>query len=393
MRPDTLGVIDLPTHFRDNNDQLITLTQLFKQSGYFTQGIGKLFHNWRQDQWKGDPASWSVPQSMHYASHAHDVATVDGDLPEELSKTPRTERRDVPDDAYFDGRIADRAIAALREIDDKPFFLGVGFWKPHLPLNAPAKYWDLYDFDEVKLPANPNPPANAPALALHDSRELLRAFKTPPTDRQVRILRHGYYAAISYVDAQIGRVLDELDQLGLREKTIVVIWSDHGFHLGEHGLWCKTSNFELDARVPLIISAPGVGAAGSRSGSLVELLDLYPTLAELCGLDPPDDLEGASLVPVLKDPTAKVKAAAMTQHTRPAYPPAGGDPEVMGYSIRTDRHRYTEWRTFTTGAVKAIELYDHENDPAETRNLSADPKEQPIVERHAEMMSKMLDKK
>ncbi|MDF1844173.1 MAG: sulfatase-like hydrolase/transferase [Rubripirellula sp.] len=391
LRPDTLGVTDLPTHFRDRNDQLVTLPQRFKQSGYFTQGIGKLFHNWRQDRWRGDPASWTVPESMHYASHGHDRPVVDGPIPESHLQTPRVESRDVPDDAYFDGRIADQAIDALQSMNGKPFFLGVGFWKPHLPFNPPAKYWSRYDFGHVRLPDHPLPPKNVPSVALHDSRELLRSFKSaPPTDHQIRVLRHGYYAAISYVDEQIGRVIRELDRLGLREETIIVFWSDHGFHLGEHGLWCKTSNFELDARVPMMISAPGIGTPGTRSDSLVELLDLYPTLAELCGLKPPEGLEGTSLVPILRDPNAEVKQASMTQHTRPAYPPSGSDPELMGYSIRTSRFRYTEWRNFVTGIVEAAELYDHELDPAETINLASDEDQSSIVQQHAAILAAML---
>ncbi|MEM8668276.1 MAG: sulfatase-like hydrolase/transferase [Planctomycetota bacterium] len=414
LRPDTLGVTDLPTHFRDRNDQLVTLPQRFKQCGYFTQGIGKLFHNWRQDRWKGDPVSWSVPQAMHYASHSHDTAKVDGGIPDDQADTPRVERRDVSDDAYFDGRIADQAINALRSIhgsnrgsiresthgpengspNDRPFFLGVGFWKPHLPFNAPASYWELYDFDEIHPTQYPGPPSGVPAIALHDSRELLRSFqKSPPTDEQVRVLRHGYYAAISYVDAQIGRVLDELDRLDLRENTIVIFWSDHGFHLGEHSLWCKTSNFEWDARVPLIISAPDVGVPGSRSESIVELLDLYPTLLELCGLQSTSKLEGTSLVSLLLDPTKQVKQAAITQHTRPAYPSAGKRPDVMGYSIRTDRYRYTEWRDFETGETQATELYDHELDPEETVNRSQDESHRAIVSKHVHRMAELLGRK
>jgi iduronate 2-sulfatase len=185
-------------------------------------------------------------------------------------------------------------------------------------------------------------------------------------------------------------VIRELDRLGLREETIIVFWSDHGFHLGEHGLWCKTSNFELDARVPMMISAPGIGTPGTRSDSLVELLDLYPTLAELCGLKPPEGLEGTSLVPILRDPNAEVKQASMTQHTRPAYPPSGSDPELMGYSIRTSRFRYTEWRNFVTGIVEAAELYDHELDPAETINLASDEDQSSIVQQHAAILAAML---
>ncbi len=237
---------------------------------------------------------------------------------------------------------------------------------------------------------NPEAPRNVPAIALHDGRELLGAFPEGLTDEQVRTLRHGYYAATSYVDAQIGKVLDELDRLGLREKTVVVLWSDHGFHLGEHDLWCKTSNFELDARVPFIISVPGQETAGRRTAALVELLDIYPTLAELCRLPAPENLEGRSLVPLLEDPTATVKDAAFTQHPRPAYPPRGEKPTVMGYSVRTESHRYTEWRRIEDGEVVARELYDHGVDPRETGNLVDAPGQEETVRGLAGVLSRQL---
>jgi iduronate 2-sulfatase len=211
-----------------------------------------------------------------------------------------------------------------------------------------------------------------PSIALHDGREIRRAFRDrpqgEPTPKETITLRHGYYAATSFVDAQVGKVLGELDRLGLAQNTIIVFWSDHGFHLGEHGLWAKTSNFELDARVPLIIATPD-GRPGQTSDAIVELLDLYPTLAELCGLPAPTALEGTSLRPVLEDPRNTVKPAAFTWHPRPAYPADGEDPNAMGYSMRTPRFRYTEWRDFQSGSIMARELYDHANDPDETENV------------------------
>lgn len=372
LRPDQLRVWDLPTHFRETQPDVVTLPQLFKQNGYQTVNVGKMFHNWRQDKFKGDPKSWSKPAVMHYNSHSNDQAMVEGKTPPDLSGVPRTECRDVPDDAYFDGRIATQAINELRELQDKPFFLAVGFWKPHAPFNAPKKYWDLYERDSISPAAHDQPPKNVPPIALHDSREILRGFKNRPTGRpnkeEVRTLRHGYFAAISYVDAQIGRVLQELDRLKLRDNTIVVFWSDHGFHLGEHGLWAKTSNFELDARVPMIISAPGF-AANAQSDALVELIDLYPTLADLCRLQAPKSLAGVSLTPILRDASKSVKTFALTQHTRPAYPPPGEDPPFMGYSIRTPNWRYTQWRDFKTGEIKASELYDHRKSSDELVNV------------------------
>ena len=373
LRPDTLRVWDLPTHFREVHPDIVTLPQLFKENGYHAQNIGKIFHNWRQDDYRGDPASWSVPAVMHYATHGSDKAIVSGELPADQATVPKTEIRDVPDNAYFDGRIAEAAVDALQELKGRRFFLAVGFWKPHSQFNAPQKYWDLYDRARIDPPSPADPPADVPDLAMHDSREILRAFRNRPggrpTPAETLALRHGYYAAISYVDAQVGKVVDELDRLGLRENTIIVFWSDHGHHLGEHALWAKTSNFELDARVPLIISTPQ-HSDRQRTDALVELLDLYPTLADLCGLEPPGNFEGQSLRPLLDNPSTTVKSGAITQHTRPAYPSEKDPLTAMGYSVRTRRYRYTEWRDVADGKVLARELYDHSQDPAETANLA-----------------------
>ncbi len=378
LTPDTLKIWDLKTHFRDTHPDAVSLPQLFKQHGYFTQGIGKILHNWGPNESITiDPPSFSVPQIYNYAPHYADwyiPGKPQGTWAEK--KGPATQCVDVPDETYFDGRIAQEAIKALRQMKEKdqPFFLGVGFWKPHLPFNAPKKYWDMYDPDAIPGPQPPTPPRNVPEIAMHNSKEL-RGYTDMPADgpltpEQIKHLRHGYFADISFVDAQIGKVLDELDKLGLADSTIVVFWSDHGFHIGEQTLWAKTSNFELDARVPLIIRYPGMKTAGQQSDALVELLDMYPTLADLAGLQAPDDLEGKSLRPVLENPTVEVRDAALTQHPRPPY---GAKIDVMGYSIRTPRYRYTEWRTFGSDEIVARELYDHQEDDIESDNIVDDP--------------------
>ena len=370
-RPDTLRIWDLPTHFRSTTTNAVTLPQHFKQHGYFAQDIGKIFHNFRQTI-QGDPDSWSVPAVMHFANHADDKPVVDGPLPPNLASDPKCEQRDVADEAYFDGRIAKLAVEALRGFKAKgqPFFLGVGFWKPHSPFNAPKRYWDLYQRDAVPLPKHPAWPENAPRIAWHNSQEILGTPARTLTPAAVREMRHGYLANISYLDAQLGKVLDELDRLGLAESTVIVLWGDNGFHLGEQSLWAKTSNFELDARVPLLIAAPKLDTAGAKTDALVELLDLYPTLVELCDLPRPAGLEGTSLVPVLKNPTASVKPATLTQHPRPAYydREPSKTPTAMGYSLRTDAFRYTEWRDWKSGNTLARELYDHRQDADETVN-------------------------
>ena len=389
-RPDTLRVWDLKTHFRDTNPDIVTLPQHFKNCGYHTQNIGKVFHYWRTEI-KGDPKSWSVPAIMHYATHGTDTAQVKGELPPNLVKADRCECRDVSDEAYFDGRIADLAIKALGELKDEPFFLAVGFWKPHLPFNAPKRYWDLYDRGKLSLPANPDPPKDVPGIALHNGRELLGIKGRDLSSDEVLELRHGYYAAISYLDAQVGRVLNELKRIRLTDNTIVVFWSDHGFHLGEHGLWCKTSNFELDARVPMIIAAPNAKQYGSKSESLVELLDLYPTLVDLCGLEKPSGLEGASLRGVLDDPNTSVKQAAFTQHPWPAY--YKNNPEAMGCSVRTDLFRYTEWRDFKTGKIVARELYDHDRDPHELQNIASSAPDTDALRQAKELLTKSFPRR
>jgi len=279
----------------------------------------------------------------------------------------------VPDEALFDGRIAGKAIEAMREIKAKPFFLAVGFTKPHLPFVAPKKYYDMYPLEKVKLPANPYPPKDVPRIALADFGEL-RAYADIPekgalSEKQTRELIRGYYAATSYVDAQIGRVIDELDRTGLRDKTIVVLWGDHGYQLGEHGLWNKHTNFEVATRSPLIISAPGVTKMGKKTDALVELVDVYPTLIQLAGLPMQQGLEGTGLVPLLHSPKLDWKRSAFSQYPRG---------RVMGYSIRTDRYRYTEWSE--QGKVPVgVELYDHRVDPAENVNIANLPEKKAIV--------------
>lgn len=383
-RPDTLRVWNNSTHFREPNPDVTTLPLWFKEHGYTTRCVGKIFHNWHTAV-QGDRRSWSAPEFLHYANHGDDLAQVTGPLPVNHATTtsgfgyPKSgicECRDVPDEAYYDGRVAAEAVRVLGEIKDQPFFLAVGFWRPHAQFNAPKRYWDLYDRSKLP-PLDPRRPAGAPDIAFHQNTEVLGPVENQktPTPAQAAEMRHGYFANISYMDAQLGKVFDALEQSGVADRTIVTFASDHGYHVGEHTLWGKTSNFELDARVPLLICAPGVSQADKRTSSLAELLDLFPTLVELCGLPVPSGLEGQSLVPVLKNPAASVKAAAFTQHPRPAYYDRTPSkmPAAMGVSVRTAQARYTEWRDWKTGEPIARELYTDADEPAETRNLIDHP--------------------
>jgi iduronate 2-sulfatase len=374
-RPDTLRLWHNGTHFRELNPDVTTLPLWFREHGYTTRCVGKIFHNWHTRE-KGDRRSWSADEFLHYANHGDDRPEVPGPLPPDHATAPKCECRDVPDEAYFDGRVAAEAVRVLGEVKDQRFFLAVGFWKPHAPFNAPKRYWDLYQRDKLP-PLDPARPNGAPEIAFHDGRELrgLPPNQITFTPEQAAEIRHGYFANLSYMDAQLGKVLDALDKFGLTDRTVIVFAGDHGYHLGEHSLWAKTSNFELDARVPLLIAAPGMAVAGRQTRALVELLDLFPTLVTLCGLPQPAGLEGTSLAALLSDSDRAGKPAVYTQHPRPAYfdREPSKTPQAMGCSVRTDRFRYTEWRDWQTGAVIARELYDHARDPAEMQNAIDSP--------------------
>jgi iduronate 2-sulfatase len=377
-RPDTLRLWNNGTHFREPNPDVTTLPLWFKEHGYTTRCVGKIFHNWHTAV-KGDRRSWSADEFLHYANHGDDKPQITGELPPNSAMlstriygaTTICESRDVPDGAYYDGRVAAEAGRVMQEVKDEPFFLAVGFWKPHAPFNAPKKYWDLYD--RAKLPPlNGARPEGAPDIAFHQSTEILGppAKQTPVTPEQAAEMRHGYFANISYMDAQIGKVLEALDKSGSAGNTIIVFFADHGYHIGEHSLWGKTSDFEFDAHVPLMISDLRKENHGKKTSALAELVDLFPTLVDLCHLPVPPNLDGVSLGPVLADPARSVKPAAFTQHPRPAYYDREPDkqPKAMGYSVRTGTVRYTEWRDWKTRAVIARELYATEQDPAELKN-------------------------
>lgn len=370
-RPDTNKVWDLSTHFRRAIPNTVTLPQHFKEHGYFTQAMGKIFHHGLDDK-----PSWSVPTR-------HPVAPFGRRLQTNRPNATKAERRghaiglvDVPEETLHDGELTKMAIATLGEIASKrqPFFLAVGFIRPHLPFIAPRKYWDLYNPHEIALAPNPSYPAGAPDYAIRRGPAELGSYLGVPEDGEIddqyaRRLIHGYYASVSFVDAQIGLLMDELDRLELRDNTIIVIWGDHGWKLGEHGAWAKHSNCENDTRVPLLISSPGMKEVGKISNALVELVDVYPTLVELAGLPMPAHLEGESFIPLLDNASQTWKQAAFSQ-----YPRKFRNMNLMGYSMRTERYRFTRWvHRKNSTKVAGIELYDHSVDPEENKNIAKDP--------------------
>lgn len=378
-RPDTIRVWDLKTHFRTAIPDLVTLPQHFKNHGYHTQSLGKIYHGGGKPS--KDPPSWSVePQydtvrdpKVRYALHQN--------LQGKGLKRSAAEAADVADNTYIDGIVCDAALRTLTELktSKRPFFLAVGFRKPHLPFCAPQKYWDLYDRAKIPLPLEGKHPQDAPELATRSWNEL-EGYTDIPKDGQlstdkVRELRHGYYACVSYVDALVGRLLDELTKLQLAENTVVVLWGDHGYHLGEQGLWTKANNYELSTRVPLIVSVPGQARSGSKSNALVEFVDVYPTLADICGLDAPQGVEGISLKPLLTKPDQPWKRAVFSQYPRALSGSRHqGHGAIVGYAVRNKRYRYVEWREWKSQKVVARELYDHDSDPHESRNVATQTK-------------------
>jgi arylsulfatase A-like enzyme len=402
-RPDTTKVWDLETHFRAALPNVVTLGQHFKNHGYFVQGMGKIYHGSLDDT-----PTWSVPwqssrgqayglaENLALNNRQSAAPAAAGGSGKKSGKkkqepTPRNSRgpafegADVPDDTFTDGQNAKLAVATLGVMakQQQPFFLALGFSKPHLPFVAPKKYWDLYDPAKIQLAPNKFRPKDAPDYAIQPGGELRNYHGIPEgsiPDDLARQLKHGYYAAISYMDAQLGLVLDELDRLDLAKNTIVVLWGDHGWKLGEHDAWCKHSNAENDTNGALLLSVPGMKHAGAKATGLVEFVDIYPTLAELAGLPLPAHLEGLSFKPVLDHPTRPWKPAAFSQYPRPGNSATGGIP-LMGYSMRTERYRFTVWlHRDDPGKVADIELYDHQADPQENLNVAKSPAHRELVE-------------
>lgn len=376
LRPDELQVWTNVPHFRENKPDAITIPQFFKEKGYVAREIGKIFHD---PAYHKDPVSWSGPSFYNVTQNGrgHKYNLLENCEPHRV-KAAATEFADVSDTAYVDGKVCQAAISVLNEVKDSSFFLAVGFRRPHLPFSVPAKYWDLYKREEFtteyKDTLRPN---GSPEIAFHNSNELrgydgiVKDGKIPES-KQLELL-HGYYASISYVDAQIGKLLVELKRLDLEENTVVVLWSDHGYHIGDFGLWCKATNFEAATRVPLIFSGPGI-PKGLVESSIVELIDIYPNLVELAGFEQPATIAGKSSPSILKNKNGIANDYAISQFVRPYSAIGSRNPEIMGYSIRTQKYRYTEWRSFPDMVILEKELYLMEEKNIEKYNLAGDKK-------------------
>lgn len=436
-RPETIKVIENFSYFRDLNPDIVTLPQHLQSVGYETVYAGKIFHpgytdeelSWSRKAYSG-PKVEEMPervrgyvlaenQEIFRKNRAEVIAKYGENAPRNgLGKGPAYEFADAPDNSYEDGHNTELAIETMKEMaqNDKPFFLGLGFLKPHLEWIAPKKYWDMYEDVDLQLTDQHEGPVNGAAMGLHASFELRARADIPNygdiEEEQAKNLKRAYLATVSYVDAQIGKMLKALEEEGLRDNTIIMLWSDHGWHLGDMGIWGKATNYEIATRVPLIVSTPNMPDAvrGSKTNALVELVDMYPTLCELAGVSIPESVEGQSFKPLLTNPNMEWKTAAFTQFPSPALREWAANPlskgmretsfgplleevedrikkqqgdkwnrdlfenRLMGYSMRTSQYRFTVWKDYTDTKAKPIffELYDHQSDPKETVNIAND---------------------
>ncbi|MGB2129544.1 MAG: sulfatase [Flavicella sp.] len=401
MRPDYTQILDLKRKMRDQNPDILTIPQSLKKHGYKTIGIGKVFHGAK----KNDPISWTTPfvtdaslefnknhqkpaDGQYQNPNTHKTLTsISNRIPriknirKELSirnARPATECIDLPDNAYIDGTVTTKAIDILKQFQKKetPFFMTVGFRKPHLPFTAPKKYWDLYSRDSINIASYQKPAKGAPDFALHSWGELKGYSDIPKeinkngilnTSKQKELI-HGYYACVSYIDAQLGKILNYLESSKLEKNTLVILIGDHGWHLGDHGVWNKHTNYEQATRTPLFIMHPE-GKKDLKNTSPTELIDLFPTICDYLQIKKPQKLQGTSLEPIILGERNSVKNAALSQYPRH---------NKMGYALRTNQFRYIEWRegnykinkNYIKGKILGIELYDYKKDPLETTNLS-----------------------
>lgn len=385
LRPDVTKVNDLTTNFREAVPNAVTLPQLFKNNGYYSGRVGKIFHYGvpKDIGTNGldDSLSWTERRNPKGKDKTDEAKIINLTPKRNLGSSLSYLIADGADEEQTDGMVATEAIDMMTTHRDNPFFLAVGFFRPHCPYVAPAKYFDLYPQNQVPLPEErPDDWDNKPEVAMYTNPLNWGLDK----DKQREALR-AYYASITFMDAQVGRVLDALEKLNLTNNTIIVFMSDHGYNVGQHGQWMKESLFEHSARTPLIIAVPGV-TKGTPSKGTVELLDIYPTLAELCNLQAPNDLQGKSLLPLLQKPGITWNRPAYTQIDKRAFPGKfdKSTKAAFGRSVRTEKWRYTEWDEGKAG----FELYDYIKDPNEFNNLASDPKHASVVKEMAELLRK-----
>lgn len=435
-RPETIGIIENYTYFRDSHPDIVTLPQHFRNNGYETAYSGKIYHkrafadhplSWSREPAKVDvqrpsyPGAYALKENQEiFKKNQADIRKKYGEGATShyaLGRGPAYEKADVADHEYIDGFHTVEAIATMKEMatdKSKPFFQGLGFRLPHLDWNAPTKYWDLYDPELIPMAEHLDSPQDGAMMGLHASFELRVRHGIPkngPIEGELaRTLKHAYLASVSYVDAQIGKMIAALEESGERDNTIIMLWSDHGWHLGDMGIWGKATNYEIATRVPMIIWTPDMPDTnrGKKTDALVELVDMYPTLSELAGLELPDHLEGQSFVPLIASPDLEWKNAVFSQYPNPALREWAANPltagmretyfgplieevesriitqqeekwdrklfenDLMGYTMRTANQRLVVWKdhTHSDSDPLYIELYDHENDPDETKNIA-----------------------
>ena len=419
LRPDSTRVWHLGDKFREINPNTVTMPQYFSKHGYHTVNLGKIFHNYMPDSiswdepdlrptrylqpdWlKRDGETFYISEAVHKSQvHKRDsllklrpVRYADG-----WNTGPAWEAANVHDTMYYDGaqnELTKKTLTRLAKMD-QPFYMGLGYFRPHLPFTAPKKYWDLYDKEKIPLAQNPDLPKNAPLHTMNSMYELQHydgfhhighptsSFRM--NEDTARILKQGYYASVSYVDALMGDLFAHLKELGIYENTIIILWGDHGWKLGDHNSWGKMTNYNIDLRVPMIIRYPNQEKRGIQTHAFTELIDMFPSLCELAGIEVPNYMQGTSFVPLLKNPDLKWKSAAFSQfHRRPKVSADGK--RYMGYSINTDNYHYIEWYDWFPKkgervAFKMAELYDVINDPTETTNLA-------VEEKQAELMKEL----
>lgn len=424
LRPDSTRVWHLGDKFREIHPNAVTMPQHFSKSGYYTVNLGKIFHNYMPDS-----ISWDEPDLRPAQYVQQDWLKRDGEtfyISEEVNRSqahkrdsllairpvryadgwntgPAWEAAAVHDTMYYDGAQTELAKKTLTRLanKDQPFYMGLGYFRPHLPFAVPKKYWDLYDPETIPLAVNPIVPEGAPGHTMNSMYELrhydgFNQIGHPESSYRMaedtaRILKHGYYASVSYVDALLGNLIAHMKEIGIYENTIIILWGDHGWKLGDHNSWGKMTNYNIDLQVPMIIRYPNQENRGAQTFEITELIDMFPSLCELAGIEVPEYMQGTSFVPLVKDPNRTWKNAAFSQfHRRPRHAADGN--RYMGYSINTKEYHYIEWYTWdpktgTRGELKSTELFDRENDPHETVNIARKPALHEVVKGLSEQLA------